>query len=157
MKFLVVLLLSSLSLNAFSQSDIKDTVIFKDGIKVFQKRISREIDKSFYMTNITHNIYVNVNMTINGEGKIKRIDFSSVDDSVFSKILYDALMQTDGGWVNSSKEDQIFNIFFEVRYAVNAIDKEAPIKCYSDIYEDGKLKKVTRHEKFQVIVYSTQY
>jgi len=154
MKYLFTFLLTIFFLDGICQDNPTDTLIFKAGEKTFERFLSKHINAE-HLSETKQNAYVNVNMTINSEGKIKRIDLFSVDDTVLSNMLYNLLMQTDGGWLNSSKEDQILNIFFEFRYAENAIDKEAPIKCYSDIYEDGKLKKVTRHEKFQVIVYPT--
>jgi|GEM_PF-5571721 hypothetical protein len=48
-------------------------------------------------------------MTISSEGKIKRIDLFSVYDTLFSNMLYNVLMQTDGGWLNPSRVKILHN------------------------------------------------
>jgi hypothetical protein len=153
MKYLLTFLLAFFFLDAICQDNQSDTLLYKEGRQSFDKFLNREINKPEYLRDLTHNIYVNVNMTIGIDGKIKRIDFFSVDDSLFLQILSNILMQTDGRWINSSNEDQILNIYFEFRYAVKFVEKEAPIKCYSDIYENGKPKKITRFGKFAMIGY----
>jgi hypothetical protein len=153
MKYLFTCLLSIFFLDANCQHTQKDTVIFRDGDKVLDRFLGREINKYDSLYNLRHTAYVNANMTITIEGKIKRIDFFSVDDTLLSNILYNVLMQTDGRWVNPSKKDQIFSIFFVFRYAENMNDIVPLIKYNSDVYENGRLKKVTLHAPFVFTVF----
>jgi hypothetical protein len=155
MKYILAFLITISFLEAICQDNLKDTVIFRDGMKAFTKLVGRGINKYDSVNNLRHLVYVNANMTITSEGKIKQIDFFSVDDTLFSNILYNVLMQTDGGWLNPSKEDQIFSIYFEFRYAENSFDKVAPINYHSDVYENGKLKKITRFGPFVTTVFPT--
>ena len=154
MKYLFTFLLAIFFLDGISQNNSTDTLIFKDGEKAFVRFICKRINAE-HLSETKQNAYVSVNMTISSEGKIKRIDLFSVDDTVLSNMLYNLLMQTDGGWLNSSKEDQIFSVSFQFRYSENDLDKEIPVKYHSDVYENGKLKKITRHETFQTTVYPT--
>jgi hypothetical protein len=101
MKILFVSVALLFSMKAVCQEG-SSMLKFEDGNSAFIKLVSNYINSNISLDSSKNNLYSNLNITIDKNGKIKSISIFMMDDSSLSNIFYKAFMLTDWKWINST-------------------------------------------------------
>ncbi len=155
MRYFFSFLLVIFYLEGTGQTNPNDTLIYLDGDKAFNRMLSKEIDLSEYTDSIHPDTYCNVDITVDRNGKVRKMDLFILGDSVLSKIFYNALMHSDGKWSKSSKNDRVFNILFYYHYSEDGDEKKIPVTNYSYHFEPEHSKKITNYGTYKIIAFPT--
>jgi hypothetical protein len=132
---------------------------YKGGNDSLMRKIVRSILKSKNPTIWTDsNIYVLAFIEINRDGKIQNLTLTSFKDTVFTKSVFNTIIQTEGHWYNNTNASQFFEIPFLFLYSSDG-DKEVIDRIPTmDIshYVNGSLTNYVKLRPVRVICYPSQ-
>lgn len=154
MKYVLFAFASVCAFQSFSQDTTSNILKYRDGYKKLQKTLFFYITGNYSLDTVKHNIYTNLNITIDNKGGIKSVNIISVNDSSISNVIYKAISLTDGKWVNFTEENQILNLSINFIYTTSdsKVD-EIPFKFYPSYYENGHLKKIVLYGPIKINFY----
>ncbi len=154
MKNILFALALACAFQSFSQDTTSNILKYKEGYKKLQKTLFFYVTDNYSLDTLKHNIYINLNITIDNKGRIRSVNIISINDSSISNVIYKAVFLTDGKWLNFTDENQILNLSINFIYTTDGSkENEIPFKFYPSYYEDGHLKKVVQYTPIKINFY----